>query len=73
MNSYQFQDNLSWNKGRHSFKFGTNITYQRSPNFFLPNVNGSYSYATNPSAGVPGLPFANLALNTASSISVTRG
>ena len=45
-NSYQFQDNLSWTHGRHTVKAGTNITYQRSPNIFLPNYDGSYEFAT---------------------------
>jgi hypothetical protein len=45
-NSYQFQDNLSWTRGRHTVKAGTNLTYQRSPNIWLPNYNGTYSFAT---------------------------
>jgi len=45
-NSYQFQDNLSWTRGRHTVKAGTNITYQRSPNIWLPNYNGTYTFAT---------------------------
>jgi len=45
-NSYQLQDNLSWTHGRHSVKAGTNLTYQRSPNIFLPNYNGTYEFAT---------------------------
>lgn len=63
VNSYQFQDNWSYVRGRHALKAGINFTYQRSPNFFLPNVNGSYTYAS----------FATLAENTARSISVTAG
>ena len=45
-NSYQLQDNLSWTHGRHTVKAGTNLTYQRSPNIFLPNYNGTYEFAT---------------------------
>jgi len=63
VNSYQFQDNWSYVRGRHALKAGINFTYQRSPNFFLPNVNGSYSYSS----------YANLAKNLPSSISVTAG
>jgi len=63
VNSYQFQDNWSYVRGRHALKAGVNYTYQRSPNFFLPNVNGSYTYAN----------FATLAQNTASAISATAG
>jgi hypothetical protein len=29
INTYQFVDNLSWVKGSHNFRFGTNIRYQR--------------------------------------------
>jgi len=45
-NSSQFQDNLSWTHGRHTVKAGANLTYQRSPNIFLPNYDGSYEFAT---------------------------
>ena len=44
VNTYQFQDNWTFYKGRHSFKAGINFTYQRSPNEFLPNANGQYSF-----------------------------
>jgi hypothetical protein len=63
VNSYQFQDNWSYVLGRHALKAGINFTYQRSPNFFLPNVNGSYTYSS----------YATLAQNTTSSISATAG
>jgi hypothetical protein len=71
VNQYQGQDNLTWNKGRHSFKFGVNLTYQRSPNFFLPNVNGTYSYVPQGSITTPA--YVNMALNTATSVNVTAG
>ena len=45
VNTYQFQDNWTYFKGRHSLKAGVNFTYQRSPNNFLPNVNGQYLFA----------------------------
>ena len=63
VNSYQFQDNWSYVRGRHALKAGINFTYQRSPNFFLPNVNGSYSYSS----------YATMAQNIGRSISVTAG
>jgi len=63
VNSYQFQDNWSYVRGRHALKAGINYTYQRSPNFFLPNVNGSYTYAS----------YATMAQNVAKSISATDG
>jgi len=63
VNSYQFQDNWAYVLSRHALKAGFNYTYQRSPNYFLPNVNGSFSYSSYP----------NMARNIASSISVTAG
>jgi hypothetical protein len=40
VNTWQIQDNWSYNMGRHTVKAGVNWTYQRSPNLFLPNFNG---------------------------------
>jgi carboxypeptidase family protein len=45
VNTYQGQDNWSWFLGRHGLKAGVNFTYQRSPNTFLPNFNGSYRFS----------------------------
>jgi hypothetical protein len=45
VNTYQVQDNWSWFLGRHGLKAGVNFTYQRSPNIFLPNFNGSYRFS----------------------------
>jgi hypothetical protein len=46
INTYQLQDNLSWIRGRHTMKAGTNLTYQRSPNVSLSNYNGTFSFGT---------------------------
>jgi hypothetical protein len=55
VNSWQVQDNWNYVLGRHQLKSGVNWTYQRSPNTFLPTVNGSYRYSNLSSfiAGVP--------------------
>ena len=45
VNTWQGQDNLNWVRGKHTFKAGANYTYQRSPNTFLPNLNGAYRFA----------------------------
>jgi len=45
VNTWQAQDNLNWVKGKHTFKAGVNYTYQRSPNTFLPNLNGAFRFA----------------------------
>jgi hypothetical protein len=46
VNTYQLQDNWSYLRGRHSLKAGVNLTYQRSPNKFLPNLNGSWRFSS---------------------------
>jgi len=45
VNTYQFQDNWSYFRGRHGLKAGVNFTYQRSPNIFLPAFNGAYRFS----------------------------
>jgi hypothetical protein len=69
VNTYQLQDNWTYVVGRHELKAGVNVTQQRSPNFFLPNVNGQWQFddygalATNVpttikiASGNPVLPF----------------
>ena len=44
VNTYQAQDNFNYVMGNHQFKAGVNYTYQRSPNGFLPAVNGSFQF-----------------------------
>jgi hypothetical protein len=44
VNTWQAQDNWNWVLGRHQIKAGVNWTYQRSPNIFLPNINGAYRF-----------------------------
>jgi hypothetical protein len=63
VNTWQAQDNWNYVLGRHTLKAGVNWTYQRSLNVFLPNVNGSYSFAN----------WTNFILNQPSTISVTLG
>ena len=45
VNTWQGQDNWNYVSGKHNFKSGVNWTYQRSPNIFLPIVNGAYRYS----------------------------
>jgi carboxypeptidase family protein len=44
VNTYQVQDNFAFTIGRHQMKAGYNGTAQRSPNVFLPNFNGAYTF-----------------------------
>jgi hypothetical protein len=46
VNTWQAQDNWNYVLGKHQLKAGVNWTYQRSPNIFLPNINGTYRFTT---------------------------
>jgi hypothetical protein len=41
----QTQDNATWSLGRHTITFGGEFDYQNSPNTFLPNSAGGFSFA----------------------------
>lgn len=40
----QVQDNLSLNLGKHTVSIGGAFEYQNSPNVFLPNISGGFSF-----------------------------
>jgi hypothetical protein len=63
VNTYQLQDNLSWIRGKNTVKAGANLTYQRSPNVFLSNYNGTFGFSS----------IANYVQDIPTSISVTLG
>jgi hypothetical protein len=63
VNTYQVQDNWSYLWGKHQLKAGANYTRQRSPNIFLPNINGSFSF----------LNMSNFAQNIPRTISIAEG
>src|SRR5579859_6908267 len=44
INNSQVQNNASLLHGHHTFKFGGEYYKQRSPNTFLPNINGNYTF-----------------------------
>ena len=46
VNTWQAQDNWNYVKGKHQIKAGVNWTYQRSPNIFLPNINGQFRFSS---------------------------
>jgi len=46
VNTWQAQDNWNWVLGKHGIKAGVNWTYQRSPNIFLPTINGAYRFGS---------------------------
>ncbi len=45
VNTWQAQDNWNWVLGKHQIKAGVNWTYQRSPNIFLPTINGAFRFS----------------------------
>jgi len=45
-NTYQFVDNVSWIKGRHTFKFGFDGRKLISPQTFTQRGRGDYEYTT---------------------------
>jgi hypothetical protein len=51
INNTQVQDNASLTRGRHTVKFGGEFYKQRSPNVFLPNTNGTYTFSGSNSSG----------------------
>jgi len=59
VNTYQLQDNWSYFQGRNQWKAGFNFTYQRSPNIFLPNFNGAYSFGTIKNSSASAISYAN--------------
>jgi len=86
INNTQLQDNATWVSGHHTFKFGGEYYRQRSPNTFLPNVNGTYSFsgagaASSCPAQFPGLPaydsaicsFSRFLADTPSTLNLTEG
>ena len=42
----QVQDNATWTKGRHTFSFGGEWSFQNSPNPFLPSYYGSFNFGS---------------------------
>lgn len=60
---YQFADNLSWTRGKHSLIFGAEFKHLNEVVPFLPNFNGQFAYSS----------VTRLLNNAPSSISVTAG
>ena len=54
VNTWQAQDTWQYVLGKHTLKAGVNYTFQRSPNGFLPAVNGAYRFDLWGVQGCPG-------------------
>ena len=63
VNTWQAQDNWNYMVGKHTLKAGVNYTFQRSPNVFLPNINGAFQF----------LDFSTLATNTPRTVALAAG
>ncbi len=46
--TYDISNTLSWWRGNHSLKMGGGLTYDVTTQRFLPNQNGVYTFAGNP-------------------------
>jgi Carboxypeptidase regulatory-like domain len=54
-NSFQWSDDLTWVKGNHTFKFGTDIRRARFDQYYYFDVNGEFSFDnTGPNSILPG-------------------
>ncbi|MGB7863220.1 MAG: carboxypeptidase regulatory-like domain-containing protein [Candidatus Sulfotelmatobacter sp.] len=54
-NSFQWNDDLSWIKGNHTFKFGLDVRRYRFDQFYYFDLNGEYTFDnTGPNAIIPG-------------------
>jgi hypothetical protein len=54
-NSFQWSDDLTWVKGNHTFKFGTDVRRARFDQYYYFDVNGEFSFDNSGSnAIVPG-------------------
>jgi hypothetical protein len=60
---YQYADNLSWSRGRHSLLIGAEFKHLTELAPFLPNYNGSYSYNSQ----------ARIVNNAPNAVSITAG
>lgn len=54
-NSFQWSDSLTWVKGNHTLKFGTDVRRQRFDQYYYYDINGSFGIdSTGPNAIAPG-------------------
>jgi hypothetical protein len=62
-NTFQFQDNWNYLRGRHALKGGVNFSYLKAPYVFLPAVNGIYGFGS----------FSNFVRNRPARIRIAKG
>ncbi len=81
--NYQGQDNAIFIMGKNTFKFGAEYDVQNSPNTFLPNTNGTFTFVGNRGCaefqnlgadlGRTACGFSNLLANTPTSLNLADG
>ena len=49
-NTYQYDDNVSWQRGRHSFTFGVETRLQEFNLNILTNTSGNFNFTTGPTS-----------------------
>jgi hypothetical protein len=49
-NTFTTQDNIQWNKGKHSFTFGGQLVKEEENDYF-PSVNSGFNFSNNETAG----------------------
>ena len=56
-NNYSYSDTFSWSRGKHQFKFGTDVFRYLAPSFFDSNLRGTAQFASVAAfqAGTPSL------------------
>jgi hypothetical protein len=64
---HQYLDNVSWNKGNHNFKFGTDDRFNRSDVFGGGSSHGSFTF----DGSSTGISFADFLLGNASAANLT--
>jgi hypothetical protein len=79
VNTWQVQDNWTYVQGKHAFKAGVNWTYQRSPNMFLPVIDGAYRFGAtaagpNPPGTIPAeTAWGNFMLDSPNRVQIAQG
>ena len=73
VNTWQVQDNWTYVLGKHALKAGVNWTYQRSPNIFLPDIDGAYRFSTGGPLGASTTAWTNFVNDIPSRVAVADG
>lgn len=70
INTTQYVSNNTYSHGKHTIKFGGEFDRQRSPNVFLPNINGTYTFGATAGGNNA---FGNFISGNAQQIALTQG